>query len=143
MNTIEMTIKVTTETAWKIIDLLSAEEAVSAHAATPTPAAPAPVPTPQYAAPAPVPAPAPIPQTAVPAPVPVAAAAPSPAPVPTAVPAYTIAQLQTACAPLADAGKLAELQKLIASFGVSSLAELSPARYGEFANGLRALGGVL
>jgi len=167
MNTIKMTIEVSTETAWKIIDLISAQEAIAANKAplmaTPAPQQPitaaqqfgaAPIPTP---APMPAPAPtataaqqfsAPAQNTPVYNAAPTAAPAPAPAPVipsnaPTSAPMYSIAQLQTACGPLADSGKLPELQKLIASFGVNSLAELPQARYGEFANGLRALGGVL
>lgn len=62
---------------------------------------------------------------------------------PTATPTYTIAQLQTACAPLMDAGKGPQLQQLVQSFGVATLMDVPPSRYGEFANGLRQLGGVL
>lgn len=62
---------------------------------------------------------------------------------PTAAPAYTIAQLQTACAPLMDAGKGPQLQQLVQSFGVATLMDVPASRYGEFANGLRQLGGVL
>lgn len=62
---------------------------------------------------------------------------------PTAAPAYTIAQLQTACAPLMDAGKGPQLQQLVQSFGVATLMDIPQSRYGEFANGLRQLGGVL
>lgn len=173
MNTIKMTIEVSTETAWKIIDMISAQEAIAANKA-PLMATPAPQQTitgaQQFSA-APIPTSAPMPApvpvataaqqfgapaqnapvynaapTATPAPAPVSAAVPAPAipsNAPTSAPMYSIAQLQTACGPLADSGKLPELQKLIASFGVNSLAELPQARYGEFANGLRALGGVL
>lgn len=56
---------------------------------------------------------------------------------------YTIEQLQTAIAPLLDAGKVGQIQSLVQSFGVNTLMEIPPARYGEFANGLRNLGGVL
>lgn len=63
--------------------------------------------------------------------------------VPTGAPSYTISQLQTALAPLLDAGKVGQIQQLVQSFGVNTLMEIPPARYGEFANGLRALGGVL
>ena len=171
MNTIKMTIEVSTETAWKIIDLISAQEAIAANKA-PLMAAPVPqqstTAAQQFSA-VPIPASAPMPAhvptataaqqfgapaqnapvynaapTAAPAPVSASAPAPAiPSSAPTSAPMYSIAQLQTACGPLADSGKLPELQKLIASFGVSSLAELPQARYGEFANGLRALGGVL
>lgn len=169
MSTIKMTVEVSAETAWKIIDLMAAEEAIVANKAQsmapPAPQQPitaaqqfgaAPIPTP---APMPAPAPtataaqqfsAPVQNAPVYNAAPTAAPAPAPAPAPvipsnapTSAPMYSIAQLQTACGPLADSGKLPELQKLIASFGVNSLAELPQARYGEFANGLRALGGVL
>lgn len=59
------------------------------------------------------------------------------------IPNYTIEQLQTAIAPLLDAGKVAQIQALVQSFGVATLMDIPPARYGEFANGLRNLGGVL
>lgn len=163
MNTIKMTIEVSTETAWKIIDLISAQEAVAANKAQPAPVPTAQRPTTaaqQFSA-APMPAPVPTATAAqqfgapvqnapvynaAPTAAPVSAASPAPvipSGAPTSAPMYSIAQLQTACGPLADSGKLPELQKLIASFGVNSLAELPQARYGEFANGLRALGGVL
>lgn len=56
---------------------------------------------------------------------------------------YTIEQLQAAIAPLLDAGKVGQIQALVQSFGVNTLMDIPPARYGEFANGLRNLGGVL
>lgn len=59
------------------------------------------------------------------------------------VPNYTIEQLQTAIAPLLDAGKVNQIQALVHSFGVTTLMEIPKERYGEFANGLRNLGGVL
>lgn len=69
--------------------------------------------------------------------------APPPPTVPTAPVAYTQDQLLRAAAPIMDAGKMAELQQLMASFGVSHMGELPPARYGEFANALRGLGAKL
>ncbi len=168
MNTIKITIEVSPETAMKVISLIANEdggaamkavslitnETMGAPQTPPVQQFSAPVQTaPQTFAPAPVqqftapvqtaPAPAPVQQFTAPV-----QTAPAPAPVipsnaPTSAPMYSIAQLQTACGPLADSGKLPELQKLIASFGVNSLVELPQARYGEFANGLRALGGVL
>ncbi|PWJ14633.1 hypothetical protein [Ruminococcus flavefaciens] len=161
-KTFEMTIQVTTESAKKVIALLSNEYPYKVEA--PAPAAMPAVQTavqqfggsPYNNAPAPVPA---APQAPVYTGAPAYTAQPMPqqppqvqpqtqAPpqvtgAPTSAPMYSIAQLQAACGPLADSGKLADLQKLIASFGVSSLAELPQARYGEFANGLRSLGGVL
>ena len=72
---------------------------------------------------------------------PVAPAAPA---APIAVqPQYTLAQLQTATAPLMDAGKQAELQALLAQFGISALTGLPEVRYGEFATALRQLGAKL
>lgn len=61
----------------------------------------------------------------------------------TAVPEYTLEQLQAAIAPLIDAGKIAQVQQLVLSFGVNALTEIPKERYGELANGLRSLGGVL
>ena len=90
--------------------------------------------------------------TAMPMPMPVPTTAPTSVPtaVPNSVPvqasnvpSYTIEQLQTAIAPLLDAGKVAQIQALVQSFGVATLMDIPPARYGEFANGLRNLGGVL
>lgn len=112
--------------------------------AAPTPA-PAPVPSPAVLQPvntAPAPADAP-PFATQPLHVPKAApaAAPAPAPVPTApAPTYTLEQLTVAAAPLIDQGKLNELCGVIASFGVQSLQELPPERYGEYATAIRALG---
>lgn len=77
----------------------------------------------------------------MPMPMPVPTTVPTSAPA--AVPNYTIEQLQTAIAPLLDAGKVAQIQALVQSFGVATLMDIPPARYGEFANGLRNLGGVL
>lgn len=62
---------------------------------------------------------------------------------PTSVPSYSIEQFQTAIAPLLDAGKVAQVQQLVQSFGVATLMEIPKERYGEFANGLRGIGGVL
>lgn len=62
---------------------------------------------------------------------------------PVSIPAYTINQLQTAIVPLLDAGKVQQIQSLVQSFGVSTLMDIPKERYGEFANGLRGLGGVL
>lgn len=61
----------------------------------------------------------------------------------TSVPEYTLEQLQAAIAPLIDSGKIAQIQQLVKSFCVNTLIEIPKDRYGELANGLRALGGVL
>ena len=76
---------------------------------------------------------------------PVQPQAPAAAPTaPTAVPpAYTLAQLQTASGPLIDAGKNAELQALLAQFGISALTGLPEEQYGAFATALRQLGAKL
>ena len=75
---------------------------------------------------------------------PAPAPAPAPAPVPTTAPqAYTLAQLQTACAPLLDAGRQQELVALLQSFGVQAMTQLPPAQYGAFATALRGLGAKL
>lgn len=57
--------------------------------------------------------------------------------------AYTLADLQTAAGPLMDQGKVAELMALITKFGVQSLTEIPPEKYGEVATELRALGAKL
>ena len=88
-------------------------------------------------------APAPAPVATPPAAVPVAPAPPAPAPVPT-VPTtaqtYTQDQLALAASGLMDAGKLAELQQLLASFNVASLVQLPKEQYGAFATKLREMG---
>lgn len=95
--------------------------------------------------------PAPVAQPVAPAQAPVQAPVVQPAPAApaqTAVPAaharvYTLPELQAACAPLMDQGKLNELQQVVASFGVSSLLDIPAARYGELATKLRELGARL
>lgn len=62
---------------------------------------------------------------------------------PTSVPSYSLEQFRTAITPLLDAGKVAQVQQLVQSFGVATLMEIPKERYGEFANGLRSIGGVL
>ena len=112
--------------------------------ATPAPAT-APAPAPAPAAPAPVPAPAvPIAQPAA-APAPVAQPAPAPAAVPvarTAAPTYTKEQVATAGAALiqSNEAKKAELQALLAQFGVPYIGALPDEHLGAFATALRGLG---
>lgn len=60
--------------------------------------------------------------------------------IPTSTRAYTLEELQQAATPLMDAGKYAELQNLLKSFGASSLIGLPPEQYGNFATALRGLG---
>lgn len=61
-------------------------------------------------------------------------------PVQTAAPTYTLDELCMAAAPLMDAGRQQELMDLVARFGIVSLPELPPERFGEFATALRAMG---
>ena len=92
-----------------------------------------------------VPAPAAV-QTQLPVTPPPAApvSMPAPAAVPTAAPKqYTLAEIQAACGPLMDAGKMNELAAVMQGMGVNSLMELPPEKYGELAVKLRALGARL
>lgn len=122
---IQMTITVSTETAAKVIELLN-----KAGGANPASIQTTPLQQPmQYSAPV-------QPNATI-------QAVSAPQTAPTATPIYTIGQLQTAIAPLLDAGKVTQIQQLVQSFGVNTLMDIPQERYGEFANGLRALGGVL
>lgn len=139
---IKMTIEVPAEIAVKISELLSAGQAVKTENAAPQQNITA---APIQSAPA-----APIQTTAsqqyyraAPTAVPVQNTPVQQQVVPTNAVTYTIDQLQTAIAPLLDAGKITQIQQLVQSFGVNTLMEIPQARYGEFANGLRQLGGVL
>lgn len=77
-------------------------------------------------------APDPPPPPAVPAAAPV---------VPTAAAAtYALEELQTACAPLLDAGRMSDLQGLLARYGAASLLDIPKEQYGALAADLRALG---
>lgn len=86
-------------------------------------------------------------QVNAPASVPVQAPAAAPAPVTTVVPTtvkkYTLAELQAACAPLMDMGKMAELQDLMAKYNVIALNDIPEERYGELATDLRVMGARL
>lgn len=78
--------------------------------------------------------------------IPVTAPAPQPAPaaVPTSAPKqYTLPEIQAACGPLMDAGKMNDLAAVMQSMGVASLMELPQDKYGELAVKLRALGAKL
>ena len=93
------------------------------------------------------PTPAPVPAQNVPT---IATAVPTPAPapvqttvVPTAPPQYTLDMIATAGSALIDAGKMEQLMQLLARFGVSSLTELAPDKYGAVANELRAMGAAI
>lgn len=132
---IQMTISVSPETAKKIAELLTAEKAMPESQTVCT-----------------VPAQNLIEQNSVPVQNVQPVASTSPVPVqpmptvsapaaPTAPPCtYTIEQIQTACAPLMDAGKQTELIGLLSQFGVQSLPQLPKEQYGAFAAALRGLG---
>lgn len=64
-----------------------------------------------------------------------------PAPtVQTAAQTYTADDLARAAITLVDAGRMQELQQLLANFGVEALPMLRPDQYGAFATALRGLG---
>lgn len=132
---IQMTISVSVELAKKITELLAAENAVpepqTVHIA------PVQNPVEQNSVPVQNIQPSTIVNTA-----PVQPAPPLSVPTaPTAPPCtYTIEQIQTACAPLMDAGKQPELIGLLSQFGVQSLPQLPKEQYGAFATALRGLG---
>ena len=103
------------------------------HAAAATPATKAAA----SAAPAPT-APAP----AAPAePVPTAPAAA--VPLATAPQQYTLAELQKAVMPLLDAGRMADLQQVLAKYGALDLTKVPAEQYGALAADFRALGARL
>lgn len=82
------------------------------------------------------------------APIPTSMPVASPVPtnqtsVPTTIPTYTIEQFQIAIAPILDAGRAAEVRQVVRNFGVNTLMEIPKERYGELANAIRALGGVI
>lgn len=91
------------------------------------------------AAPAIIPTAVPVAQPATVTPVAPVAAAPATV-VPTAPQSYTQEQLALAASQLMDAGRIAEVQALVAAFNVQSLTALPPEQYGNFATHLRALG---
>lgn len=135
---IQMTISVSAELAKKITELITAENAVpepqTVHTApVQNPAEQSSVPVQNVQPPAfentvPV-------QSAPPVSVPTAPIAPTAPPC-----TYTIEQIQTACAPLMDAGKQQELIGLLSQFGVQSLPQLPKEQYGAFATALRGMG---
>lgn len=61
-------------------------------------------------------------------------------PVQTSTISYTLDDLARAAMTLMDSGKQAELQQLLAQFGVEALPVLPPQHYGAFATALRGLG---
>lgn len=60
--------------------------------------------------------------------------------VPTSAATYTLDDLARAAMTLMDAGRQAELQQLLVTFGVEALPSLPPAQYGAFATALREKG---
>ena len=97
------------------------------------------------AQPASAPAPAPAAQAPpiVPA-TPAAPPTPAPAvPLATAPQQYTLAELQKAVMPLFDAGKMAELQQVLAKYGAQDLTKVPTEQYGALAADFRALGARL
>lgn len=116
----------------------TAQAPIIPHAAAAAPAtaaaasvAPAP-PAPALAAPAePVPtAPAPAAPTAA-------------VPLATEPQQYTLAELQKAVMPLLDAGRMADLQQVLAKYGAQDLTKVPAEQYGALAADFRALGARL
>lgn len=136
-----MTITATFESIEEIkafAGLFSGQADVPAQAAVPTAsAAPtlAAAPSTPVAPTAPMYTPAPTAPVQSPAP-----AAPVQAAVPTSTPQYKLDDLATAAMTLMDSGRQADLQGLLARFGVEALPALPPAQYGAFATALREMG---
>lgn len=59
------------------------------------------------------------------------------------IPAYTVEEMQLACAPLMDANRMGALQAVCAKYGASSLLDIPKEQYGALAADLRALGARL
>ena len=76
-----------------------------------------------------------------PAPVPEIISVPIPETVPlAAAPSFNLDEIMVAGASLVDAGKMDELVKLLAEFGVQAVTQLQAEQLGSFATALRALG---
>ena len=101
-----------------------------AETKTPDPATSNPTPSPTIGVPT---APAPV------VPITVMPVAPAPA-VPVSAPSYTLEQLSLAARQLADSGRMADVQQLVAQFGVQTMTQIPTDRYGDFATALRGLG---
>lgn len=129
----------------KVIDSLSETSAtVSVHPITKQEPLSAPTPTDAPVQPA---TPPQVPTTnssitPTPTAVPVQSAIPAttPSAVPTAPQTYTFDQLAVAATQLVDAGRVGEVQQLLASFGVQALTMLPKEQYGAFATALRQMG---
>lgn len=136
MEKIQMTINVSAQTAMKIAEILASEcntakpnVSQAQNIPVSSPVVQSVIPTQNVQTAAPV---VPVQQTAPINPIQTA---------PVAQPqTYTIEQIQTACAPLMDAGKQQELIGLLAQFGVQALPQLPKEQYGAFATALRGLG---
>ena len=81
-----------------------------------------------------------VPHAPAPAAPPATAAA---VPLATAPQQYTLAELQKAVMPLFDAGKMAELQQVLAKYGAQDLTRVPAEQYGALAADFRALGARL
>lgn len=115
----------------------------NAATAAAVPAAQAPI-VPRAAAPAPATAAAAAPAPAEPVPTAPTLAAPAAAvPLATAPQQYTLAELQKAVMPLLDAGRMADLQQVLAKYGAQDLTKVPAEQYGALATDFRALGARL
>lgn len=56
---------------------------------------------------------------------------------------YTLAELQKAVMPLLDAGRMADLQQVLAKYGAQDLTKVPAEQYGALAADFRALGARL
>lgn len=65
---------------------------------------------------------------------------PAPTSVPTATPNYTLDDLASASMQVMDKGGQAQLQELLAGYGVETLPQLPKEQYGNFATALRGMG---
>lgn len=116
-----------------IVPCAAAAAPATAAAASVAPAPPAPAP----AAPA---------STVSTEPVPTAPALAAPAaavPLATAPQQYTLAELQKAVMPLLDAGRMTDLQQVLAKYGAQDLTKVPAEQYGALAADFRALGARL
>ena len=117
----------------------AAQAPIVPHAAAAAPATAAAA----SAAPAPsAPAPA-APAEPVPTAPTLAAPAAAAVPLATAPQQYTLAELQKAVMPLLDAGRMADLQQVLAKYGAQDLTKVPAEQYGALAADFRALGARL
>ena len=80
------------------------------------------------------------PQTPPVQPTPQAPTTAPPAQVPTTAPSYDVQKLAVAAMQLKDAGRIGEIQELIAKYGVATIMQLKPEQYDAFAQDLIAKG---